>query len=512
MFCAQCGGETTGSPCTSCGTSPYLEGRFRLEQRLSRSGGTTSWLGVDIVTRQRLVLREIPINGRLEPSVEARLADTGRKLQATEHAAIPKHIQCFRGGDAADPIWWVARAWVDATPLVVQDAWPEKDVLELLTALLPALGALHRRGLRHGGVSPERVLRKVDGGFMLVDPPLFEEILLDEGVGGGVPGAAYAAPEARTGAPTAASDLYALGLLAAALATGTPPDGLKDHRGAWTWTHRAGLSPATVALITELLTTDPARRPDVERATASLVAARSNPGSVVGIATEWEEIIPSQTPGPARGRHEPEPDPYEAPTPAPSPTPRGVPAPESTGRIAPPAALKLPSIGPLPLATPGPLPPPPRGGGLALYAGFGCLGVLVVALGAGVAVGVAVGLGADGGTAPTPTAPIAPPVPTPAPLPAPTPPPAPVTAPVPDAGSAILEGPRDPGNGVVRVRCDRRALVSINGRAVDRTPVDVELAPGRYTVTAVIAGVEDWEGERVVDLSASEVEEVFFHP
>jgi hypothetical protein len=62
--------------------------------------------------------------------------------------------------------------------------------------------------------------------------------------------------------------------------------------------------------------------------------------------------------------------------------------------------------------------------------------------------------------------------------------------------------------GLLRVRCDRRALIAINGRVVDRTPLDLELLPGEYELTATINGMPDWRGRREVTVRQGQTNEI----
>jgi hypothetical protein len=146
-----------------------------------------------------------------------------------------------------------------------------------------------------------------------------------------------------------------------------------------------------------------------------------------------------------------------------------------------------------------------------LIAGVGCgLGLLLVA-GVGAAVAIALGLGWLDEEVPAVEVAVADPAPVPLPVPSTVPAPSvPSPEPVLVEEPEGLDAPVNPENGLIRIRCERRALISINGRAVDRTPLDLELAPGTYNITAIIPGIDDWEGERRVVLRASGVEEVLF--
>ncbi len=160
--------------------------------------------------------------------------------------------------------------------------FPAEEVRGIGLDLAHALAAVHRHGLRHGDVKPENVMREVSGRIVLMDFGAARELDAANApvVSGSLP---YLAPEVLRGAaPTAASDLYALGVLLFRLLTGTwpyPADDLAGLLRAQDEGRRLRLTairrdvPRPLARAIEAaLALDPARRPASALAFAALLA------------------------------------------------------------------------------------------------------------------------------------------------------------------------------------------------------------------------------------------------
>lgn len=95
--------------------------------------------------------------------------------------------------------------------------WP--DLRAALLALFDALAYVHAQGILHRDLKPENVLRDTSGGLRLSD---FGLSALEHTKVAGTP--MFMAPEQfRSGPLTPAADVYAMGCIAYALATGIPP-------------------------------------------------------------------------------------------------------------------------------------------------------------------------------------------------------------------------------------------------------------------------------------------------
>lgn len=110
----------------------------------------------------------------------------------------------------------------------------EAEIADYMLALCDCVRALHLAGVVHRDIKPRNVLRRQDGGIVLIDFGLATDpskavlprgdvsVIEGRAVGVGTPG--YAAPEQLTGGlVSSAADIHALGCLANAAFGGNPP-------------------------------------------------------------------------------------------------------------------------------------------------------------------------------------------------------------------------------------------------------------------------------------------------
>jgi tetratricopeptide (TPR) repeat protein len=193
-----------------------------------------------------------------------------------------------RLGPPWTPALLAADALDDGTPYLVMDLVESPTLADrmaalagplaapalarLLPPLVATLAAVHARGIIHRDLKPENVFLVGEARALLVDFGCARYEGTATGTGQGAGTAVYMAPEQVAGGePTAATDVYALGVIAYELAVGRPPffgteaEVRLAHRG-----HRppapselAAVPPALEALILDCLRKDPARRPSL---------------------------------------------------------------------------------------------------------------------------------------------------------------------------------------------------------------------------------------------------------
>jgi serine/threonine protein kinase len=168
---------------------------------------------------------------------------------------------------------------VKGEPLAKQVAsgpLPTLRATEIAIELAKALVAAHARGLFHGDLRPQKVLIDGQGGVHLADFGMAHAACLASGFGqSGLPFGhpEYLAPEVvqeRQPRPTAASDIYALGILLYELCCGSVPHRGPSHRDTLRRHLEAPLPPppesvhvstALAEVILRLTAKDPKRRP-----------------------------------------------------------------------------------------------------------------------------------------------------------------------------------------------------------------------------------------------------------
>lgn len=199
-------------------------GPFTVETFLAVERGERRYIALDAQSGERALLQVFPLRGPHAAAAEwvASRADAAR----VEHPGLGLTLGAGRTKDC----YYLGTEPPLGEPLAALLARGERldpdEALELLEQIGEALRALHRRDLLHGDVSPETVWRERKGSFVLRGagarrPHPALAFLEAGGEVSGTPG--FIAPEALDGAPSAASELYALGCVAWAALAGQPP-------------------------------------------------------------------------------------------------------------------------------------------------------------------------------------------------------------------------------------------------------------------------------------------------
>ena len=219
-----------------------------------------------------------------DDQARAELLSEARILLAIPpHPALPLVREDFFDGDD----YFVAMDWVDGTDLATllvdrgRPGLAPSSVLAYLSQAAEALTHLHSQvpPVIHGDVKPANLILTTGGQIKLVDFGISSAPnALRRRVG--TPG--YRAPElASDGAPSRASDVYALAATAFALLTGSAPSGVLP---AWD-----GIEPSQAkqleAAIRIGMATDPARRPASPGELIELLRAGWAEGLPTGVVT-----------------------------------------------------------------------------------------------------------------------------------------------------------------------------------------------------------------------------------
>lgn len=203
-----------------------LDGRYRVEARIAAGGMSTVYRGLDVRLDRPVALkvmdpryagdREFMTRFQREARAIARLKDPGL-VAIYDQGADPRYpylvMELIEGGTLREL-------------LRERGPMPPHAMVAVLRPVLSGLGVAHRAGLVHRDIKPENVLIALDGEVKLVDFGLVRATA-DAGITSTsviLGTAAYLSPEQVAGRDTGPrSDVYATGVMAYELLTGTTP-------------------------------------------------------------------------------------------------------------------------------------------------------------------------------------------------------------------------------------------------------------------------------------------------
>ncbi|MFF1922881.1 protein kinase [Streptomyces sp. NPDC058221] len=253
---------------------------------------------------------------------------------------------------------WLATAYVPgpslADAVVAHGALPVEAVLLLIAGMAEALHVIHGAGIVHRDLKPSNVLLAADGPRVIdfgIAYAADATSLTGSGVTIGTP--SFMAPEQAAGSRvTPATDIFALGQVAAYAATGTPAFGEGTSHGVlYRIVHEdpdlTGIPVRLTELVGRCLAKDPDARPSVAEVIA--LCQTANAETVLRRPEDW---LPSPVAADITVRAA---APAPAQTPPPPPTAPAVAASPSVGYS--PTAPAAPSTPP-PGFGPAPTPPP----------------------------------------------------------------------------------------------------------------------------------------------------------
>ncbi|MEV7521877.1 serine/threonine-protein kinase [Streptomyces sp. NPDC091371] len=225
------GAEPT--PTALSADDPYEIGGYRLHARLGSGGMGVVYLAYTPGGRP-IALKAVRREFAEDPEFRERFAQevaSARRIHGLFTAQVVDS-----GVDDRTP--WLATAYVPGPSLheVVRrhGPLPVRTVLLLVAGIAEALQAIHRAGVVHRDLKPANVLVAQDGP-RVIDFGIARaaDAAALTGTGLRIGTAGFMAPEQALGRPvTAATDVFALGTLAAYVAGGVPPFGTGPESGA----------------------------------------------------------------------------------------------------------------------------------------------------------------------------------------------------------------------------------------------------------------------------------------
>ena len=301
-------------------------GRYQVEAFVAEGGMGQVFRAWDATLERRVALKTIRADQASQQASLSRFQREAQILAKLDHSGIC-HVYDWLDYHGT---LVMAMEWVDGTPLSTrldEGPLPVPQAIRLLRELAVALAAAHARGVIHRDLKPSNILITTEGTAKILDFGLAKEFrdappetrpdptsspgeeaatasFTDRGVMITQPGVimgtrGFMAPELLLGVPaSAASDLYALGVIAALVLTGDKlPD--RDGKGmSWArqvFRRRSGSGPqppgppALWQLVDRLLSPDPESRPEA-REVAEILDRIQAPASPVWWASATAAI------------------------------------------------------------------------------------------------------------------------------------------------------------------------------------------------------------------------------
>jgi eukaryotic-like serine/threonine-protein kinase len=203
-----------------------LGGRYRLDERIGSGGMGDVWRGTDDVLG-RTVAVKIMLPALLdEPGFAERFRGEARTMATINHPGVVDIYDYGSDGQVA----FLVMEYVEGDPLSRTLSRVSRLTVARTMALVAqaadALQAAHDKGIVHRDVKPGNLLVRPNGTLVLTDFGIARSALVGQlTAAGAVLGtAAYISPEQATGGVvTAASDVYALGVVAYQCLAGRRP-------------------------------------------------------------------------------------------------------------------------------------------------------------------------------------------------------------------------------------------------------------------------------------------------
>jgi serine/threonine-protein kinase len=226
-----------------------LAGRYRLVRRLASGGMGQVWRANDEILRRPVAVKLLRTEYAEDPEFVDRFRAEARRTAALSHPGIASVFDYGETGEGERTTAYLVMELVEGEPLSMLLARDGRlsaaDTLDVIAQSALALDSAHQAGVVHRDVKPSNLLLRRDGVVKVTDFGIAhaaDEVQRTES-GVVVGTAAYLSPEQVACQPaTAASDIYALGIVAYECLAGRRPF-TGEHPVALALAHRRSAPP-----------------------------------------------------------------------------------------------------------------------------------------------------------------------------------------------------------------------------------------------------------------------------
>jgi eukaryotic-like serine/threonine-protein kinase len=289
-----------------------LAGRYRLEERIGVGAMGEVWRARDLRLQRDVAVKRVRLDGHIDPAAQARFEREAVAMAGVSH---PNVVLVYDAGTAGDDgrTAYLVMELLDGpscSALIGEGSpLPIEEVERIGLGVARGLAAAHAAGVVHRDIKPGNVVvsrgvpKIVDFGIARLEMEATSTLTAPQMTIGT---AAYMSPEQAMGKPVGpSSDVYSLGALVVALASGSPPFGVSnslalmrahiDDAPPLLTELREDASPALAALVERMLAKDPADRPTAVEAVQVLEGGElADPGEA-----PTEAVPPPTAPLPA---------------------------------------------------------------------------------------------------------------------------------------------------------------------------------------------------------------------
>ena len=393
------------SPGASGAAAEVLAGRYRLDERIGVGAMGEVWRARDLTLERDVAVKRVRLDGHVDEQAQSRFRREAVVMAGLSH---PNVVSVYDAGtDVSDgtEIAYLVMELLDGPScselIRTRRALSFAEVQRIASGVARGLAAAHQAGIVHRDIKPGNVVvsrgvpKIVDFGIARLEQ---ESAALLTAPQTTVGTAAYMSPEQALGEPAGPpSDIYSLGALMIALATGSPPFGASNAL-ALMRAHvddaprsladlRERTPPHLSDLIDRMLAKDPGLRP-----TASEVARALDEGELAASPVSATKSLPAVGVPPDSAGTPRSHDPLASPAPPEQERPASAPPPIAYASAGPadgpsPSTVETPVAADPLLTAPAEDPPPRRSrrGGmwwalaavLLVLAGFVALNLLL---------------------------------------------------------------------------------------------------------------------------------------